>query len=356
VARAQAAVELSRERFAAQLLAGGAARDPVAVVERLLAIQAQDDRGFRLAVRARSEGLTAADVDHALSTERSLIVSWLNRGTLQLVRREDYAWLHALTTPQLLTGTARRLSQEGVTASEAERAVGVIGRALACEGPLTRVQLRDRLDVAGVPIEGQAVVHLLALASHRGLIARGPVIDNRQVFVLVRDWIGSEERATVDRERALAELARRYLAGHGPADERDLARWAGLPLRDARAGLRAVASELVRGSEGRVRLASKGKRVRLRPAGSRLLGAFDPVLLGWRTREWVTGPHDSRIVSGGVFRPFTLVDGVAAGIWRITAGRLDIEPFADLSQRDAAALQADGRDVLRFLGIGGCGR
>ena len=42
----------------------------------------------------------------------------------------------------------------------------------------------------------------------------------------------------MDRDSALAELARRFLAGHAPADERDLAKWAGLPLRDARAGLR----------------------------------------------------------------------------------------------------------------------
>src|SRR5205085_5800942 len=88
------------ERLAAQLLAGPPARDPVAVAERLLAIQAQDPRGARLAVRARSEGLSAADVDRALG-DRSLVISWLNRGTLHLVRSEDYWWLHALTTPPL---------------------------------------------------------------------------------------------------------------------------------------------------------------------------------------------------------------------------------------------------------------
>ena len=49
-----------RERLTAQLLAGPRARDPVAVTERLLAVQAQDARGARLAVRARTTGLTAA--------------------------------------------------------------------------------------------------------------------------------------------------------------------------------------------------------------------------------------------------------------------------------------------------------
>ena len=46
-------------------------------------------------------GLAAADVDRALSEERSLLITWLNRGTLHLVRSEDYPLLHALTTPPL---------------------------------------------------------------------------------------------------------------------------------------------------------------------------------------------------------------------------------------------------------------
>ena len=102
------------ERFSAQGLAGAPERTAADVAGRLLAVQGQDPRGARLAVRARSEGLTAADVDRALSEERSLLITWLNRGTLHLVRSEDYPWLQALTTPPLLTSCTRRLAQEGV--------------------------------------------------------------------------------------------------------------------------------------------------------------------------------------------------------------------------------------------------
>ena len=47
----------------------------------LLAVQAQDPRGARLAIRARTTGLTAADIDRR-STTAALVISWLNRGTL----------------------------------------------------------------------------------------------------------------------------------------------------------------------------------------------------------------------------------------------------------------------------------
>ena len=126
-------MSLLAARLTAQQLAGEPARDAVAVCERLLAVQGQDPRGARLAVRARTlgSGTTAADVDRALTRERTLLISWLNRGTLHLVRREDYPWLHALTTPQLVTGCARRLAQEGVSAAAAERGVKAVERALA---------------------------------------------------------------------------------------------------------------------------------------------------------------------------------------------------------------------------------
>ena len=268
---------VTAERCAAQLLCGDAAASAEEVARRLLAIQAQDPRGARLAVRARSAGLSAADVDSALA-RRSLVVSWLNRGTLHLVRAEDYWWLHPLTTPQLLTGNSRRLAQEGVPPQDAERAVAAVRAALAADGPLTRAQLRERVAAAGVRTEGQALVHVLLLASIRGLIVRGPMAGRDQAFVLASDWLGAPPPA-MGREAALGELARRYLAGHAPAADRDLARWAGIGLRDARLGLARCGAvqradglaELPGGPQARGRRAAAAAPARrVRPAAARL--------------------------------------------------------------------------------------
>jgi winged helix DNA-binding protein len=332
------------ERFAAQALAGSPLPDSVAVAERLLAVQGQDPRGFRLAVRARTEGLSAADVERALS-ERTLLVTWLNRGTLHLVRSEDYPWLHALTTPPLLTSSVRRLRQEGVSPSAAERAVEAIERALADEGPLTRAQLKERLEAVGVRTDGQALIHLLFLVTLRGIAVRGPMVGKQHAYVLVRDWLG--EPKAVDRNVALAELARRYLVGHAPADDRDLARWAGLPLRDAQAGLKAIGSELEEGEEGLLRLAKHSPAAALPPP--RLLGAFDPVLLGWVSREEIVGPHTGLVTRNGMFHPFVLVDGRAVGRWRFVKGEVSLEPFEPVPAKVAVALEAEAADVERFL-------
>jgi hypothetical protein len=285
-----------------------------------------------------------------LTEDRSLLITWLNRGTLHLVRSEDYAWLQALTTPQLLTGARRRLTQEGFTLESADRGVRAVERALADEGALTRAQLRDRLSAAGLRSEGQALYHVLFLAALRGIAVRGPMVGRQHAFVHARDWLGDPE--PVERDAALAELARRYLAGHGPATERDLARWAGVPLRDTRAGLTAIAPELEDRGDGLVALRRRPARRSNRLPAPRLLGAFEPVLLGWTSREPLLGGSARAITAGGLFKPFALVEGRAAATWRLAGGRVEIEPFDELPPRVASELERDAADVVRFLGAG----
>lgn len=81
--------EVWRARLGVQLVSRPSSTSAEDVTAHLLAVQAQDPRGFRLAVRSRSTALTVADVDAALTEARSLVVSWLNRGTLQLVTAQD---------------------------------------------------------------------------------------------------------------------------------------------------------------------------------------------------------------------------------------------------------------------------
>jgi winged helix DNA-binding protein len=334
-------------RLTAQLLAGPRAPNAEAVSERVLAVQGQDPRGFRLAVRARTEGVSAADVDRALTEERSLLVTWLNRGTLHLVRTEDYPIIHAVTTPPLRTSSERRLAQEGVPPADSERAVAAIVKALADEGPLSSRTLRERLLARGIRAEGQALYHLLFNASLDGLVARGPMDGKQHAYVLIRDWLPKAK--PVDRDAALPEFARRYLAGHGPATDRDLARWAGIPVGQARRGLAGISSELKDLGDGLVDLKKRRPPAELPPP--RLLGAFEPCLLGWASREDIVGSEPKNAVTvGGMFYPFAMVRGQAVARWKLTDGELQLDPFRRIAKADRDALEADAVDVRRFLG------
>lgn len=338
---------LIAERLTAQLLAGPVAERPEDAVARLLAVQAQDGRGMRLSIRARTAGVDAADVDAALTDRRSLVVSWLNRGTLQLVRAEDYWWLHDLTTPQQMLANRRRLVQEGVDAAAAERAMAVIGEQTR-RGPRSRGELRSALDAAGVPTAGQAFYHLLLAASLRGLVMQGPVRGSELCFAAPGDWLGSPPPHLPPAE-ALARLARRYLAGHGPADAGDLAAWAGIRLTDARAGLLGLADELVGGPDGLVDLAVRSAADAL-PA-PKLLGPFDPLLHGWVSRGFLLGPHQRTVTRGGMFSPFALVDGRAVATWGLAGGRVTIRPLEPMPKAVAQQLSEEAAHVQRYLGV-----
>lgn len=339
--------EKSARRMTAQLLSGTPARAPEAVAERLLAVQAQDARGARLTIRSRSRELTAADLDAALTDRRSLVVTWLNRGTLHLVAADDYWWLHPLTTPQIATTNRRRLEQEGVSPKQAERGIDVV-RAAVAEAPQTRAELRRRLDAARVPTAEQAFIHVLVAASLRGDLVRGPMIGAEHAFVSAADWLGPAP-APLERPVALARLARRYLAGHGPADAHDLARWAKLPLGDARAAFAAIQAELTERADGLVDLADRAAPAHA-PA-PRLLGPFDPLLLGWVDRTDVIGAHTGLVTNNGIFRPFALVDGRAVAVWRLAGATLTLRPLEALRRVTIDALRADAAGVFAYLGL-----
>jgi hypothetical protein len=333
-------------RLSAQGLSGTQPGGPLEATQKLLAVQAQDPRGARLAVRARSTSTHASDLDRALTEDRSLVITWVNRGTLHLIAAEDEPMLHALTTPQLRAGSDRRLTQEGVSAAALARGIDAIVKALGSEGPMTRDRLRELLDSIGVRTKRQALVHILYRATLDGLIVRGPMIGSEHAFVLRADWLG--ERQTVDRDRALAELARRYLIGHGPADHRDLAKWAQLTLRDARAALDAIASELAERPDGLVDMRRRDPDPEPLPA-PRLLGPFDPLLLGWRSRELVLGDAQGVVTINGIFKPIALVGGRAVGMWSMPGGRVELSLWEQPSRTAAAALRRDAAAVEAYL-------
>jgi hypothetical protein len=315
---------------------------PLEVVRAGLAVQAQDLRAARLALRARGTGFAAAGVDAALA-EGSLVVSWLMRGTLHLVAAEDHGWLLGLTAPTRAATSRRRLGQEGVPPGDADRAVELIAAALASDGPRTRGQLAERVAAAGIRTSGQAMPHLLMLAALRGRI----VLAGERFTTWTEPVVALQGER---RDAALAELARRWLAAHGPATAADLAGWAGLPLRDARAALAAIAGELRDLGGGLTDLARGPATGELAP---RLLGAFDPYLLGWRDRGFAVPPELARRVhpGGGILRPVAVAGGVVVGTWSRGRRGLKLDLAAGADAEVAAALEADAADVARYEGV-----
>jgi hypothetical protein len=325
---------------------------PAEAVGAVAGIQAQEPVAAALSIRVRTTGLTRADVDRALVEERSIVRLWAMRGTIHLVAAEDAAWLVDLFGPLAVRASHRRLEQLGVATADHPRAVSLIRTALAEDGPLTRAELMQHLAPAGITTDGQAAAHLPQLAALEGHVCFGPMRGSKDTYALVQDQV-PKTAPRLDRETALAELARRHVAAYGPAAPRDLAAWSGLPLRDARAGWQLIARELAEvdaaGERAWVpaRDAARAAEPPPSPPLVRMLPAFDTYLLGYRDRAIaVPAQHSARVwPGGGIIRPTVVENGLAVGTWRRAGARVTVEPFATAEP----AVEEELADIARFL-------
>ena len=351
-----------RLRMRSQRLSGSRTQDVLGVVRSVAALQAQDTRAARLAVRPRSTGLDEAAVTLACNEERSVVRTWLMRGTLHMVAAEDVGWLVALLGPGNADGDRRRRMQLGLDEDLCARALPAIRDILGAEGALTRAELVSRLAEAGVHVEpkSQAPAHLVSYAAARGLICRGPDRDDDEpTYVLLDNWAGQQPAR--DPEDALAELARRYIGAYGPASADDCAAWAGIALGKARLGLQRIRDELVEvriGDELAWMLAgSEQHDAEANQPCIRLLPAFDAYLLGYRSRALSLASQFARRIQagGGWIHPALIVDGRVMGTWRQRrAGNrvtVVVEPFEPLHPAWLPALAEEAADAGRFLGV-----
>jgi hypothetical protein len=332
--------------------------DVAAVAASVCALQAQAFDAARHQVRVRATGLTADAVDNAFEVERSVVRTWLMRGTLHLCAAEDVRWLVDVFGTTINQLTATRRANLGLDAATCARGVAVIRKTVA-GGPIARRELRDALVRAGVLEEpvGQTLVHLIYHAAALGVVCSGPRMGRDDSFVLMDDWVMPSKSPRG--EAALAELAVRYFRAYGPATDADFAAWSGLRRPAIRAAMAAIGPRLVEypGSiHGLWTLGPAGADAEIKRPAVRLLGHFDTFLLGYRRRDHVGDAaaeawiHDG---GGGWIRPVVLVDGWIVGGWRQALSSKGIEitvmPFDRISRRADPAIGREVAAIGSFL-------
>lgn len=347
-------------RLRAQWLLAPQAASVEAVVQTLGGVQAQDAAAAALAVRARLDGLVAADVEQALVEDRSIVRTWCQRGTLHLIAAEDLGWLLGLLGPVFVRSSRGRRAELGLDEDTEARAVRALRAVLGAHGPLTRAEIVAQLARRRVRLDGQARPHLLRLAALEAIICHGPSRGREPTYVLLSDWI--KPGPAWPREKALAELARRYLSAYAPATPEDFAAWSGLSLGEARDGWQRLADQLTeaRTISGAAWLL---KTQAGRPAASpfrqlhvRLIPSYDTYLLGYRDRDLIIAPeHAQRIYpGGGLLHPALLINGWAGGRWKIRRqrGRLEVvvQPFEALPAGARRGLDAEVEALAHFFG------
>ncbi|MFI2485410.1 winged helix DNA-binding domain-containing protein [Promicromonospora kroppenstedtii] len=304
---------------------GPSTASPADVVRRMVALQGQDLPAVLRAVAVRSRPGTTVDDVRAAFDDGTLVRGWTQRGTLFATTPADLAALVSLTGERVTRQGRRVREVEGLDDAIVDRAEAVTREALAVsDGGLTRAEMIDRWQQAGIPIEGQRGYHLIVTLALREVLHWGPFAGAQQRMVATPPPPGgvrAEEPATT-----LARIARSYFTSRGPATVDDLAWWLGLPKTPVRAAVTALRTaepdslvDVV--VDGQAMLVGRGADLDglTEPGGVVLVPGFDEMVLGYQDRGLVADAEAMRTVvpfSNGVFRPAVLLDGRLVGTWR----------------------------------------
>ncbi|MBM6402514.1 winged helix DNA-binding domain-containing protein [Phycicoccus sonneratiae] len=349
---------IARWRFRTQLLDGRSAPDAPTAVRSLLAVQAEnlDQTGWALASRA--PGLTPpALVD--LLADGTLVRTHVLRPTWHLVHRADLRWLLELTGPRVRQQVGRQLERDlGLDAATVAACTDAVLTALDGTADLTRDELGASLGRAGHVLDGMRLMVVLAHVEMGLLVGSGaPRPDGgtgTQTYRLLDDRL--DPSPYPDRDEALTALAARYVLGHGPATERDLAYWATLTLTDVRRGLASAATQLESFEhDGRTFWHAPGEEPPPRPRTPRvhLIHLLD---------EWYRGHQDSRmVVDAAGLHPvgrepsigLLVCDAQIAGTVRRTVRphsvAFEVAPYRPLTAAERRALDGEARAYGAYL-------
>ena len=355
-------VAIARWRLRAQHLVAPFAGSAHDVVRSLLAVQAENPGQAEWAVGARTRRRNPADLARLLD-EGVVVRTHVLRPTWHFVCADDLGWLLDLTGPRVQRVTGQQLrTVHGFDDAAVDRAVSVVVEAIGANGALTRSQLGEELASRGVSGRGpsgggQFLMILLAHAELAGLICSGSRVDGEHTYARLSDRAPSTRR--LDRDEALAELALRYMTGHGPATERDLAYWASLTLGQARAGLDQVRDRLERFDDGgRTYWHAPGEAPPTDPSATQprghLLQILDESYRGYQDSRWVLDAAGIVPRSREPAIGMALVDGQLVASVRRTVTtervRFDVQPYRRLRSAELDALKEAANRYGQFLG------
>jgi Winged helix DNA-binding domain len=334
------------------------------VVSRLCGVHAQLMGSAELTLWARLEALDREAVATALWEDRTLVKTWAMRGTLHLLPAGELGlWLAGLSTYRHYLKPAWFKAFE-ITEEELYELIGAVAAALD-GAPLTRAELADAVarrvgDESLREKLGQGFGAYLKPVAFRGLLCFGPGDGQRVRFTRPDVWLGHEVEGP-EPEDALREIARRYLAVHGPATREDLRRWWATTPAAAGKLLRSLedAEEVEIDGEPLWMLAADAAEAgELPPAdGVRLLPPFDQYVVAAtkQARHFLPGDFADRIYRPqGWLSPVLLVDGEMSGVWRHERRgkrlELEVEPFRRLPKARRAEVEAEVERLAGFLG------
>jgi hypothetical protein len=182
---------------------------------------------------------------------------------------------------------------------------------------------------AKIPVNDNRMSHILSWVELDGLVCSGAPKGGKQTHALLEERVPKTKSIT--KEEALANLAKKYFASHGPATLQDFIWWSGLSAGDAKSALEMVKPDFVSETIDLQTywFDNSFSTPRHDKESVHLLPAFDEFIISYKDRS-ASLPfenHNKAISNNGIFRPVITVNGQVAGIWkrRIKKDKVTVE-------------------------------
>ena len=270
---------------------------------------------------------------------------------------DDLRWLLELTGPRVLATISPGLRKSSqLSIADIDAASEVVLNSLSERTALTRPLLAQLLEEAGRAMDGHHLMLLLAELELECLVCSGPPADGVHTYALFADRVPASP--PLQRDEALGTLAWRYLVGHGPATDRDLAYWATLPLGEVRRGLAAIADQVESFEHGgRTFWHLAGQQPPTGPGdpSGHLLQILDETYRGYQDSRWTldaasTVPRGRETAAG-----MALFDGqLVATMKRTTTtstANFALTGFGSWTPNAQQALETAAKRYADFLGV-----
>lgn len=352
-------LEIAIQRLYNQHLTGEYFKKPDEVVQWLGAVQAQDYAAAKWAVAQRTESATGAEIDQALAGG-TIVRTHIMRPTWHFVSPDDIRWMLELTAPRINALNAYYYRKNELDETVFARSQAVLAKALQGGKWLTRTELASILQQAGIIKESDdslRFIYLLMRAELDMVICSGPRQGKQFTYALFEERV---PKAKVrDREEALAEFARRFFTGHGPATLRDFTLWSGLAATEAKAGLEMAKPDLSYTEiENKIYWFGQDASTTLEaPPLVRLIPAYDEYLIAYHDYNRATlsfDPKYGKQVSDSAAQTI-LLDGRVVGVWKRTFKKdrvvMTLSYFEKLTLAQIEAVSAVASQYGRFMNM-----
>lgn len=348
--------------------------DLAGLADGMAGIHATDPASVYMELRARSRGLTHADVERAMYVDRSLVKVLGMRRTMFVVSPAFAAVMHAATTVDIAVRERKRLYQmlegAGIAADPPTWVAGVeretlealheLGEGTASDLTKRVPGLREQILFGeGKTWAGTVGVstRLLFLLSADGKIIRGRPrgtwLSSMYRWVPMDRWVDGGLEPWPP-ERAQAELVRLWLRAFGPGTQRDIQWWTGWTVARTKAALRALEAvevELDDGARGWVLPDDLGTTPEQAPWVA-LLPSLDSTIMGWKERDWyLEGLYPQLFDNAGNAGPTAWVDGRVVGLWAQRSNlQVGYRLLRDVGREARLALDAEATRLTEWLG------